>query len=274
MSETPLPPALPAATPPAAIPAAPEAEVQLTFIDHLRELRKRLTQALYGIGLGMLAVGIFVERLYRLLMEPVRASLPVGRQTIKFLDPVEPVMVYLKVALYGGIFVAAPWVLLQLWLFIAPGLYKKEKKVVIPFLLFGTTLFYAGAAFCYFYIMPAAFPAMMAIASDPLLEANVTMGAGLSLVLAMLLGFGIVFELPVVIAFLSMIGLVSAETLSKHRRLAIIVNVAAAAVLTPTGDPLNLAMMAVPMILFYEIGVIAARILGRKPAGAETLVKA
>lgn len=247
---------------------APEGEVQLTFLDHLRDLRKRLTRALYGIALGMLAVGIFVERIYHVLMDPVLASLPEAQRTLQYTSYVEPLMVYLKVALYGGVFAAAPWVLYQLWLFIAPGLYKKEKKVVIPFLAFGTALFYGGAAFCYFLVMPAAFPAMAAIASDASLRPMLTMSETLSLVLAMLLGFGIVFELPVVIAFLSMIGLVSADMLAKHRRIAIVINVTVAAIITPTGDPLNLAMMAVPMILFYEIGVVAARILGKKHAGS------
>jgi sec-independent protein translocase protein TatC len=255
-------------------PSPPEGEVQLTFMDHLRELRKRLTQALYGIALGMLALGVFVERIFHLLMDPVLASLPKEQQTLQYTSYVEPLMVYLKVALYGGLFVAAPWVLFQLWLFIAPGLYKREKKVVIPFLAFGTTLFYAGAAFCYFLVMPAAFPAMAAIASDAALRPMLTMSETLSLVLAMLLGFGLVFELPVVIAFLSMIGVVSADTLAKHRRIAIILNVTVAAIITPTGDPLNLAMMAVPMIVFYEVGVIAARILGKKRSDADALAKA
>jgi sec-independent protein translocase protein TatC len=251
----------------------PEGEVQLTFLDHLRDLRKRITHALYGVGLGMLAIGLFVERIFHLLMDPVLASLPKDQQTLQYTSYVEPLMVYLKVALYGGIFLAAPWLLFQVWLFIAPGLYKREKKVVVPFLAFGTTLFYGGAAFCYFLVMPAAFPAMAAIASDAALRPMLTMSETLSLVLAMLLGFGIVFELPVVLAFLSMIGLVSADTLAKHRRIAVIVNVAMAAIITPTGDPLNLAMMAVPMIVFYEIGVIAARILGKKPADADALAK-
>ena len=261
-------------TPPPPPPPAPEGEVQLTFMDHLRELRKRLARALLGVALGMLALGLFVERIFHLLMDPVLASLPKEQQTLQYTSYVEPLMVYLKVALYGGLFLAVPWVLFQLWLFIAPGLYKKEKKVLVPFLAFGTILFYAGAAFCYFLVMPAAFPAMAAIASDASLRPMLTMSETLSLVLAMLLGFGVVFELPVVLAFLSMIGLVSADTLARHRRLAIIVNVLVAAVITPTGDPLNLAMMAVPMIVFYEIGVIAARLLGKKPAAADALVKA
>ncbi|HSN13577.1 MAG TPA: twin-arginine translocase subunit TatC [Anaeromyxobacteraceae bacterium] len=263
-----------AAAPPSSPPPPPEGEVQLTFMDHLRELRRRLTQALYGIALGMLALGVFVERIFHLLMDPVLASLPKEQQTLQYTSYVEPLMVYLKVALYGGLFVAAPWVLFQLWLFIAPGLYKREKKVVIPFLAFGTTLFYAGAAFCYFLVMPAAFPAMAAIASDAALRPMLTMSETLSLVLAMLLGFGLVFELPVVIAFLAMIGVVSADTLAKNRRVAIIVNVAVAAIITPTGDPLNLAMMALPMIVFYEVGVIAARILGKKRSDGDALAKA
>jgi len=255
-------------------PPAPEGEVQLTFMDHLRDLRKRLARALLGVAIGMLAVGVFVERIFHVLMDPVLASLPEGQRTLQYTSYVEPLMVYLKVALYGGIFLAAPWVLFQLWLFIAPGLYKKEKKVVIPFIAFGTLLFYGGAAFCYFLVMPAAFPAMAAIATDASLRPMLTMSETLSLALAMLLGFGVVFELPVILAFLSMIGLVSAETLAKHRRLAIIVNVIVAAIITPTGDPLNLAMMAVPLILFYEVGVVAARILGKKPGAADALVKA
>jgi sec-independent protein translocase protein TatC len=251
-------------------PAEPESEIRLTFMEHLRDLRKRLTRALLGVLLGMVAVAGFVERIFVWLMVPVRTALPAEQQVLHYTSAVEPLMVYLKVAAYGGIFVAMPWVLWQLWLFIAPGLYKREKRVVIPFLFFGTLLFYVGAAFCYFLVMPPAFPAILAIASDASLAPMLTMSATLSLVLAMLLGFGVVFEVPVVIAFLSMVGLVSAAQLAKYRRYAIIANVLAAALITPTGDPLNLALMAVPMIVFYEIGIVLARILGKKraPAGA------
>jgi len=163
-------------------------------------------------------------------------------------------------------------VLHQIWLFVAPGLYKREKKLVVPFLFFGTLLFYGGAAFCYFLVMPYAFPALFAIAGADM-RPILTMTEQLSLVLAMLLGFGIVFELPIVIAFLAMIGVVSADFLAKYRRHAIVVNVIAAAVITPTGDPFNLALMAVPMIIFYEIGIILARMLGKKPAPGTALAK-
>jgi sec-independent protein translocase protein TatC len=249
---------LPPATP------EPENEVRLSFLDHLRELRKRLARALLGVLVGMVAVGWFVEAIFHRLMQPVLDSLPEKQRALHYTSYIEPLMVYLKVALYGGIFAAVPWVLYQLWQFIAPGLYRREKKVVIPFLVSGTLLFYGGAAFCYWLIMPAAFPAMAAIANDAALSPVLTMSEQLSLVLGMLLGFGVVFELPVVISFLSTIGVVHWTTLAKYRRIAIVVNVTVAAVITPTGDPLNLALMAVPMVLFYEIGIVLARVLGRK----------
>src|SRR5512142_1598084 len=252
---------------PAPAPDGPEDDAKQSFFEHLNELRKRLIRAIIGIAVGMALVGWFCERIFRWVMLPVIRSLPENEQALHYTSYIEPFMVYLKVALYGGIFVAAPYVLLQIWIFVAPGLYKRERKVVFPFLLSGTLLFYAGAAFCYFFVMPAAFPALATIAGDDM-KPTLTMTEQLSLVLAMLLGFGIVFEVPVIIAFLSMVGLVSADFLAKYRRHAIVANTALAAIITPTGDPFNLALMAIPMIVFYEIGIILARILGKKPAAA------
>jgi sec-independent protein translocase protein TatC len=250
----------------------PEREVKLTFMGHLRELRVRLLHAIYGLVVGMAAVGWFVPQIVDGLMAPVRRALPDGKQTLVYTSAIEPMMVYIKVAIYGGLFVAAPWVLWQLWQFIAPGLYKHEKKVVWPFLFWGTLLFYLGAAFCFLAVMPQAFPAMLGFASANTLTPMLSLSEQLSLVLAMLLGFGIIFEVPVVIAFLAMIGLVNWRFLAKYRRHAIVVNVALAAIITPTGDPFNLALMAVPMIVFYEVGIILARVLGKK-SPAEAVVK-
>ncbi len=249
-------------------PTEPEGEVKASFFEHLSDLRKRLIRALLGVAVGMCLVGYWSEDLFRWVMKPVLDSLPKGQQTLHYTNYIEPFMVYLKVALYGGMFAAAPYVLYQVWQFIAPGLYKREKKVVVPFLAFGTLLFYSGAAFCYYLVMPQAFPALRAIAGADMTPI-LTMTEQLSLVLSMMLGFGVVFEVPVIIAFLSMIGLVSASFLAKYRRHAIVVNVLLAAIITPTGDPFNLALMAIPMIVFYEIGIILARILGKKKPAPE-----
>jgi sec-independent protein translocase protein TatC len=258
----------------AAPPPEPENEVKATFWEHLTELRTRLVRSLLAVLVGMAAVGSYSEEIYRWLMGPVLASLPPAQRALHYTSSLEPFFVYLKVALYGGVFAATPVVLYQVWQFIAPGLYKKEKRVVVPFLFFGTLLFYSGAAFCYFLVMPYAFPAMFAIAGADM-RPVLTMTEQLSLVLAMLLGFGVVFELPVIMAFLAMIGLVTPQFLAKYRRHAVILNVAVAAMITPTGDPLNLALMAIPLVVFYEIGILLARIVGKKqPAAAASLPRA
>jgi sec-independent protein translocase protein TatC len=244
-------------------PSEPEGEVRASFWDHLKELRTRLLHAIVGIGVGMAVAGVYAEQLFRWVMKPVLASLPEGQRALHYTSGLEPFLVYLKVALYGGMFIAAPWVLWQLWQFVAPGLYRREKRVVVPFLVSGTALFYGGGAFCYFLVMPYAFPALVGFAG-PDMRPILTMREQLTLVLAMLLGFGIIFEVPIIIAFLSMIGLVDASFLAKYRRHAIVVNTIIAAVVTPTGDPFNLALMAVPMIVFYEIGILLARLLGKK----------
>jgi sec-independent protein translocase protein TatC len=248
--------------------APPEGEVRASFFDHLKELRVRLVRALLGVAVGVAVAGWFSERIFRFVMQPVLDSLPEKERTLNYTSYLEPFLVYLKVALYGGLFLAAPWVLYQLWVFIAPGLYKREKKVVIPFVAIGTALFYAGVSFAYFVIMPYAFPALASIAG-PDMKPLLTMREQLTLVLAMMLGFGVVFEIPVIVAFLAMIGLVTPEFLTRYRRHAMIVNVLLAAILTPTGDPFNLLLMALPMILFYEVGIIAARIVGKKRAADE-----
>ncbi|HVP68636.1 MAG TPA: twin-arginine translocase subunit TatC [Anaeromyxobacteraceae bacterium] len=243
----------------------PEGEVRASFFDHLTELRTRLIRAIAGIAVGVGVAGWFSDYIFRWVMRPVLESLPEKERALNYTSYLEPFLVYLKVALYGGLFIAAPWVLYQLWLFVAPGLYKREKKVVVPFIVTGTALFYLGVAFTYFVVMPFAFPALASIAG-PDMRPLLTMREQLTLVLAMMLGFGIVFEVPVIIAFLAMVGLVTPQFLAKYRRHAILVNVILAAIITPTGDPFNLALMAIPMILFYEIGILAARIVGKKKA--------
>jgi len=258
---------LPSGAPDAA--PEPENEVKAGFLEHLDELRKRLVKSMIGIAIGALAIGVFSETIFHYVMRPVLASLPEGQRQLHFTSYLEPFFVYLKVSLYGGLFLSAPWVLFQVWQFVAPGLYRKEKRMVVPFLFFGTVLFYVGAAFCYYLVMPVAFPALAGIAGADM-SPILTMKEQLGLVLAMLLGFGVVFELPVIIAFLSLVGVVTPQFLSKYRRHAIILNVALAAVITPTGDPFSLGLMALPMIVFYEVGILVARVIGKKQPAQPT----
>jgi sec-independent protein translocase protein TatC len=256
-------------------PGAPAAGVGAPghrLIEQLRRLKTCLLRSLAGVAVGMALVGAFVPKVVDELMAPVRAALPAGRQTLIYTSAIEPMLVYIKVAVYGGLFLAAPWVLYQFWRLITPALGKRERRLVWPFVFFGTLLFYAGWAFCYFLVMPQAFPAMLSFASPGTLSPVLSLSQQLTLVMAMLLGFGIVFEVPVVMAFLAIIGLVNWRFLAKYRRHAIVVNVTLAAIITPTGDPLNLALLAVPMLLFYEVGIILARVLG-KPRAAGALAK-
>jgi len=250
----PAPKALPPASPP------PPGRGLLLY---LRRIRTCLVRSIAGVAAGTAVVGFFVAPLVDALMAPVRAALPPGKQTVVFTSAIEPMMVYIKVAIYGGVFVAAPWVLFQLWRLIGPALGEGRRRRAFSFVVWATLLFYSGAAFCYWLVLPQAFPAMLAFASSGNLTPVLALSQQLSLVLAMLFGFGIVFEVPVVIAFLSMVGLVNWRFLARYRRHAIVANVALAAIITPTGDPLNLALLAVPMILFYEVGILLARLLGR-----------
>jgi len=251
---------------PTALPPAPSASSPVpgrALLQHLRRFRTCLVRSIAGVAAGTAAVGFFVAPLVDALMAPVRAALPPGKQTVVYTSAIEPMMVYIKVAIYGGVFLSAPWVLHQLWRLVAPALGEGRRRRALSFVVWATLLFYLGAAFCYWLVLPQAFPAMLAFASTGALTPVLSLSKQLSLVLAMLLGFGVVFEVPVVIAFLSMVGLVSWRFLSRYRRHAIVANVALAAVITPTGDPLNLALLAVPMILFYEVGILLARLLGR-----------
>jgi len=247
----------------------PEDDVHLTLREHLIELRKRLKWALIWLVAGFLACYHWAEQIFALLMRPVRAALPDGEKNLFFKSSVEPFFIYLKVALYAGLFIAAPLILWQIWAFVAPGLYRKEKKAILPFVAAATVFFVAGAAFCYVIILPPAFDFLIHSAG-PDIKPVLMMDDQLGLVMMLIIAFGLIFELPLILTFLSMIGIVDYKFLGKYRRHAIVINVIVAAFVTPTGDPFNLALMAVPMLLCYELGVLGAWVFGKKkeePAG-------
>jgi sec-independent protein translocase protein TatC len=256
---------------PAEAPEAPEDDVQLSLRDHLIELRKRLKWALIWLLLGFGATYYWSQQIFHFMMLPIFAALPEGEKALHFASSIEPFFIYLKVGLYAGLFVASPFIFWQIWMFVAPGLYRRERRKVAPFVIAATVFFVGGAAFCYWVVLPPAFQFLIN-AVGPDIKPVLMMDQQLGLVMMMLLAFGIIFELPMVLTLLSMMGIVDYKFLSKYRRHAIIVNVIVAAFVTPTGDPFNLALMALPMMVCYELGVIGARIFHKKDTPARLTV--
>ena len=248
---------------PPATAEGPEDDVQLSLRDHLIELRHRLKWSVIWLLVGFAASYYWSQQIFHFMMQPVFAALPEGERALHFASSVEPFIIYLKVGLYAGLFVASPLIFWQLWMFVAPGLYRRERKKITPFVFAATVFFIGGAAFCYLVILPPAFQFLINTAG-PDIKPVLMMDEQLSLVMMMLLAFGIIFELPMVLTLLAMMGVVDYKFLSKYRRHAIIVNVIIAAFVTPTGDPFNLALMALPMMVCYELGVLGARIFGKK----------
>jgi len=243
-------------------------DIRMSFIAHLQELRARLIRALIAIGIGA-GVGLwFSPQLFHFLMRPVLAALPAGERKLHPTAIMEKFTVYLKVGLYAGIFLAAPFILWQFWKFISPGLVEREKRYAVPFVVVGSLFFLAGAVFCYLVILPPALSYLVGVGDvddRSWIEPWLSMSDQLTFVLALELAFGLIFELPLILTLLSMLGLVSGKWLAEKRRYAILINTIAAAVITPTGDPLNMTLMALPMIAMYEVGIIGARVFGKKP---------
>jgi sec-independent protein translocase protein TatC len=245
----------------------PEDDVHLSLREHLLDLRKRLKWAVIWLGFGFCACYWKSQQIFHFMMVPVLKALPEGEKSLHFSSAMEPFMIYLKVGLYAGIFAASPAIFYQIWLFVAPGLYRKERRMVAPFVISATLFFVGGAAFCYYVILGPAFEFLIG-AAGPDIKPILMMDDQMGLVMMMLLAFGIVFELPVILTLLAMIGVVDYKFLNKYRRHAVVVNVIIAAVVTPTGDPFNLALMAIPMMLCYELGVLGAWVFGKREGKA------
>lgn len=243
-------------------------EEKQTFIEHLEELRKRLIISLIAVGIGFGISYIFSKEIFQFLMIPLQKALPPGATMIYTRLP-EAFFTYLKVALLGGIFVASPVILYQIWLFAAPALYSHEKKYVIPFVISSTLLFVGGAAFGYFVVFHFGFKFFMGFATD-LIKPAPTLKEYLSFCSMLLLTFGFVFELPLFIFFLAKLGVVDARMLARNRRYVILGMFVVAAILTPP-DVVTQLMMAGPLLLLYEISIWIAKIFGKKRESEKTL---
>lgn len=231
------------------------------FLIHLEELRKRLIACAIAIGFGFVIAYIFSERLFQVLILPLKALMPEGDRLI-FTNLPEMFFIYLKTGFIAGILLVSPFIFYQLWLFIAPGLYQQEKKYLVPFVIFSTILFLGGAFFGYFIVFPFGFKFFIGFANENI-QALPSVKQYFSFSTKLLFAFGIVFELPVVIFFLAKMGLVTPDFLRQKRKYAILLAFVVAAILTPP-DIITQLMMAGPLIILFEIGIIIAGIATKK----------
>jgi sec-independent protein translocase protein TatC len=238
------------------------AEEKMPFTDHLQELRTRLMRVLVVVGIGCALCWYFKEQLFQIITRPLFQVLPQNSHMIYTGLP-EAFFNYMKISFFASLFLTSPYILYQLWKFVSPGLYKSEKKYVIPFLVSSTILFIGGILFGYYLALPPAFEFFIEFSSD-FLKPMVSLREYLSFSLQLLLAFGISFELPVILFFLAKIGVVSSKTLAKHRRYAILVIFIAAAILTPSPDAFSQIIMAIPLLGLYEIGIFVAKFAEKK----------
>lgn len=237
-------------------------DVQETFISHLIELRNRLLRAMLAVLVVFFALVPWAANVYDLLAMPMIATLPPGTKMIAT-GVITPFMVPLKVTLLAAFVIALPVVLYQAWAFVAPGLYAHEKKFGLPLVLGSTLLFLAGIAFCYFFVFNTVFKFIAEFAPQSITPAP-DIEQYLSFVMTMFLAFGITFEVPVAVILLVRFGVVSLEKLKDARPYVIVGAFVIAAVVTPP-DVLSQFMLAVPMCLLYELGLLIARFVGKRP---------
>jgi sec-independent protein translocase protein TatC len=230
----------------------------MTLVEHLTELRKRLFIACAAIAVGAVIAFIFYNRILGFLIHPY-CEIKHGNCKLYVQSPLDGIATRLKIAGYGGLMIASPVVLWELWRFITPGLHKKEKRYAVPFITASTFLFFFGVLLGYL-TFPKALEFLIGIGGDRIQEIF-SPKEYVSFFLKVMLAFGVSFEFPVVLVFLEMVGVLSAKKLSSWRRPAIVIIVAAAAVITPSQDPYSLFAMAIPMYVFYELSILIGRIL-------------
>jgi sec-independent protein translocase protein TatC len=228
----------------------------MSLLEHLEELRKRVLYSLAGIAVGFFACWHWAEVIYQFVQQPVTAALQANKMPTKlvYLNPTEPFELFIKTGIVAGIFLASPFVLYQVWAFISPGLYRDEKKYVFPFLFSTVALFVAGGFFAYKMVFPAALTFL--IGQGQQFQPMITVSEYTDLFLAVILGLGVVFELPILFFFLALFGLVDARFLWRNSRYAILIIFFVAAILTPTTDILNMCIFAAPMVVLYFLSIV------------------
>ncbi len=242
-------------------PKVPPSDQKQPFLSHLKELRDRIVVSLIAVGVAFLVTFYFKERIFQFLMQPFINVMPKGSSFI-FISITEAFITYFKISIVAALFLAAPVLLYEFWMFVAPGLYEKEKKFVYPFIFFGSACFICGALFCYYVVMPYLYKFFVSYAADFII-AMPDLKNYMSLTLKMLLIFGVLFELPLLAFYLSKAGIINARLLSSKRRYAILAIFIVAALITPP-DVVSQILVAVPLWGLYEISIIIARVFGKK----------
>ncbi len=248
-----------------------EQDEEMTFFQHLGELRSRLLRAILGL-IPAVAVGwVFKKEIKDFLVAPLQPAweklhLP-GQAVLRFSGPADAFMMYMKNALIAGVLLASPWIFWQLWMFIAPGLYKKEKAMAVPFIFFSTLCFAGGAVFGYKFVFPEAFTVLLGF-SDETLVATMFVKDYMPFFRRMLLAFGIVFEVPVIVTFLAGAGIVTWQQLLRFSRWWIVCAAFISMLLTPQ-DVYTMVMMLIPLVVLYFVGVGCAYLISvvqKKPS--------
>lgn len=249
----------------------------MPLTSHLAELRKRIVVSVVSVLILFVAAFNFSENIFHFLTLPMRSDIafvprypfltmvakehPVN--TLVFLAPAEAFWVHLKISLVAGLIASLPIIFLQLWKFVSPGLMDKEKRYTLPFIFIASGLFFVGVAFCFGVVLPFAMRFLLNYKTASLTP-MISVERYIDFCLKFVLAFGIVFELPLVLVFLTRMGVVTPKTLAKNRKYAVLLSFVAAAILTPTPDAFNQTLMAGPIIILYEGGILASRIFAKR----------
>ena len=235
-------------------------EGRMTFLEHLDELRKRITHAVAALLVGFLIAFAFINQIFQFVYARLTSQIPGGK--FIYTEPGEAFFLWMKVALLMGVLIASPYIMWQVWLFIAPGLYAKEKRLAIPFVISSSGLFIGGAAFSHYVLFPAAW-AFFGSFSNDFMQFTPRVAPVWDLYVKLLLGMGLVFQMPVLMFVLARLGIVTAGFLARNIKYAVLLIFIAAAILTPDASPVNQVLVAAPMIVLYLVGIIVAWIFGK-----------
>jgi sec-independent protein translocase protein TatC len=243
-------------TPPAAVTT--ESLPGMSFIQHLEELRQRIIRSAVAVVVGFFACFAYADRIFGLMQRPIETALKNNHLDAKlvYLNPTEPFNLYLKIGFMAGIFFSSPYILYQVWGFIAPGLYKREKKYIAPFMISTVGLFLAGGYFGYRVVYPAALEFLIGFGHR--FQPMITVHEYTDLFLAICVGLGVIFEMPILIFFLALFGIVSPGFMWKNFRYAILIIFIIAGIVCPTPDIMNLLVFATPMIVLYVLSIAVA----------------